>query len=337
MRSILRFLGGLMTLGRWRFPDVAGARAVLPVLSAQLAEMARHVEQSVVAVCGSFNEIATRARKAVAQTAELLGGDREEHNATVGRSIETSRVAIAGLLEALERSAGISAMAVSRMERVEQSVSSVESMLAEVGKIAFSNKLLALNAKIEAVHVGMLGSGFEIVADEISRQAHRSDELADGIGDCIQEMRATVRSGAAELRAFVSEDRDKLNRSRADAEAALNLLWSLHQRGRDSLAMMATENARLADEIAGVVVGLQFQDRVSQLVTHVTEALEKVERNLGGTVRPSHGPADPKPEAGNSLVAQVRDSYTMESERAIMARTLQEPTQTATGSDVELF
>ena len=46
----------------------------------------------------------------------------------------------------------------------------IESLLSEFQKIAFSNKLVALNARIEAVHVGQLGRGFEVVADEISRQ-----------------------------------------------------------------------------------------------------------------------------------------------------------------------
>jgi methyl-accepting chemotaxis protein len=220
------------------------------------------------------------------------------------------------------------------MEQVEKSVASVETMLEEVEKIAFSNKLLALNAKIEAVHVGRLGSGFEIVADEIARQAHRSDELAESIGNSIQSMRETVRSGAAELRAFVAEDRDKLARSKADAEKALNLLWSLHQRSRDSLAVMTRENGQLADEIAAAVVGLQFQDRVSQSVSHVIEALEKMEQNLGGGV-------DSSPmlsaDSEHALVTQVRASYTMESEREVMARTLEEPRPAAQTSDVELF
>ncbi len=336
MKSIRNFLGR-WTTGRWSFRGLPAARAVLPVLRAQLGEMSRQVEQSVVAVCSSFNNIASRSRRAVAQTAELLGGNREEHDATVERSIETSRMAIAGLLEELERSARVSTLVVTRMEQVEKAVSAVESMLAEVEKIAFSNKLLALNAKIEAVHVGKLGSGFEIVADEISRQARRSDELAESIGNCIQEMREGARAGAGELRAFVAEDRDKLARSKADAETALNLLWSLHQRSRDSLVMMTRENAQLADEIASAVVGLQFQDRVSQLVAHVVEALEQVEQNLGAPARSRQLLSGQMPEADHSLLAQVRSSYTMESERAVMAQTLQEPVRAAEGSDVELF
>ncbi len=337
MKSILRLLARVLSFGNWPAGNSEGIRAVLPVLRAQLDEMSRQVEQSVVRVCGSFNDIASRSRKAVDQTVQLLGGNREEHNATVERSIETSRLAIAGLLEQLERSAKTSGLVVSRMEQVEKSVFSVQSMLQEVEKIAFSNKLLALNAKIEAVHVGKLGSGFEIVADEISRQAQRSDELADEIGRCVHEMRETASAGAAELRAFVAEDRDKLAQSKADAETALNLLWSLHQRSRDSLAMMAKENAQLADEIAAAVVGLQFQDRVSQMVSHVVEALENVERSLGGADRKTQPPAASALTHVEALVDQVRTSYTMESERAVMARALREPEQESGGSDVELF
>ncbi len=288
--------------------------AVLPVIRAQLQETSRQVEEAVVGVCGNFTGIASRAREAVAQSSTLLEGQISGHEATVESSIETSRRTIGSLLERMERSTKLSFMAVASMEEVSRTVTGIEELLGQVQRIAFINKLVALNAKIEAVHVGELGSGFEVVADEISRQADRCTGLVDGIAGHIKEMRGRVDSAAGDLREFLAEDRQKLDQSRHEAESALGILQTLHQRTRDSLVRTTTDNSRLAGEIAAAVVGLQFQDRVKQRVEHVLETLQSLENILAGNFRARAGGAE-APGSGSDLLADVQSSYTMEAER----------------------
>jgi methyl-accepting chemotaxis protein len=288
--------------------------AVLPVIRTQLQETSRQVEEAVVGLCGNFTGIAARAREAVAQSGSLLDGQPSDNDATVESSIETSRRTITSLLERMERATKLSSMAVSSMEEVSRTVTGIEELLGQVQRIAFTNKLVALNAKIEAVHVGELGSGFEVVADEISRQADRSTGLVGGIAGHIQQMRDRVDSAAGELREFLAEDRQKLDRSRQEADGALTMLWSLHQRTRDSLERTTTDNSRLAGEIAAAVVGLQFQDRVKQRVEHVVEALQSIEDILAGTSRARATGAGAL-GSGSDLLAGVQSSYTMKAER----------------------
>jgi len=308
---------------------VSESLAILPVLRGQLRETSQQVEEAVVNVCGHFSGMAARARKAVSRAAEVLGDTQEEHNATVERSIETSRAAIGQLLERLERAGQLSTLAISRMDEIEQTMHGMESLLHEVQRTSFASKLVALNAKIEAVHVGQLGSGFEVVAEEISRQADTTSQLADGIFQRIIEMRRRVGAAASDLREFVDHDRRQLAETRQGAETALDMLWAVHQRARESLSVMTAEGTQLADEIAGAVVGLQFQDRVSQRVEHVVEALEKVERSLGRQ----------SPGEGSSLVADVHAAYTMKAERSVMARLSGESASATAEPDsgVELF
>jgi methyl-accepting chemotaxis protein len=310
----------------FRSPRIRECLAVLPVVRTQLQETSRQVEEAVVGVCGNFTGIAGRAREAVSESATLLDGQPSEGAATVESSIESSRRTISSLLERMERATRLSAMAVSRMEEVSQTVTGIEDLLAQVQRIAFTNKLVALNAKIEAVHVGDLGSGFEVVADEISRQAERSTELVGGITGRIQEMRGRVDSAAGDLREFVAEGRQKLDESRDEAESALGMLLSLHRRTRDSLERQTQENSRLAGDIASAVMGLQFQDRVKQRLEHVVEALEKLENAMGGS--------------GVDVLAGVHSSYTMESERVAHNRAANQaslPPQEAEEMEVELF
>ena len=333
MNAVRRF-ATWARFGRWRSRRIREALILFPVIRRQLQETSLQVEQSVIGVCSSFTGIAARAREAVAQSAELLDGNVSGERATVESSIETSRRTIGALLERMERASSLSSLAVSSMEQVSRTVTGIEDLLNQVKRIAFTNKLVALNAKIEAVHVGELGSGFEVVADEISRQAEHSSGLADGIAGHINEMRERVDRVAADLREFLAEDRAKLEQSRHEAEGALSMLLSLHQRTRDSLEQAARQNSRLSSEIGAAVVGLQFQDRVKQRVEHVVEALESLEAAVAGRAMPAGG-------AGADLIHGLQSSYTMESER-LAHHQAAGSTPTPTGSDpqemeVELF
>ena len=320
----------------FRRPRIGECLAILPVIRRQLQETSCQVEESVVGVCGNFTGIATRARDAVAESTTLLDGQSADDRATVESSIETSRRTIGSLLDRMEQASKLSALAVSSMEEVSSTVTGIEELLGQVQRIAFTNKLVALNAKIEAVHVGELGAGFEVVADEISRQADRSTELASGISSRIQEMQCRVSSSAKGLREFLAEGRHKLDESRSEAEDALSMLLQLHRRTRESLERKTAENVRLAGDIASAVVGLQFQDRVKQRVEHVIEALEKIEQVLGGNVPTG----DQSVGADADLLAGVHSTYTMASEREAHQRTSEDaasPTPKPQEMEVELF
>lgn len=325
MRSFVDFLGRARKR-LFRLRKASDLQSVLPVIRAQLLETSRQVEEAVTGVCGNFTGIAARARETVAESSHLMDGASGEQGATVESSIESSRRTIGSLLERMERAAGLSAMAVSSMEEVSRTVTGIEDLLGQIQRIAFTNKLVALNAKIEAVHVGELGSGFEVVADEISRQAEHSTELVTGVSDRIGQMRGRVDSAAAELREFLAEDRQKVEQSRNEADGALTMLLALHHRTRESLERTQGENSRLAGDIAAAVVGLQFQDRVKQRLEHVVDALEKLEQGGGG--------------CDSGLLEHVKGSYTMQSEREAHQRATGEiafHSQEAGEMEVELF
>ena len=334
MKLLRNRFGAIRTL--FRRPRIRESLDVLAVIRKQLQETSRQVEESVVGVCGNFTGIAARAREAVAESATLLDGQPSGNTATVESSIETSRRTIGSLLEGMERATKVSAVAVASMEEVSRTVTGIEELLGQVQRIAFTNKLVALNAKIEAVHVGELGAGFEVVADEISRQAGRSTELADGISTRIQAMRGRVDQAAEELRNFMAESCQRLDESHQEAESALTMLWSLHQRTRDSLEHNTQENSRLAGDIASAVMGLQFQDRVKQRVEHVLEALENIECVLAG----NRQSAAEGSESGSDLLAGVHSSYTMQAERDahnLAVNQAASPAEEPAEMEVELF
>ncbi|MCW5978811.1 MAG: hypothetical protein KIT09_12075 [Bryobacteraceae bacterium] len=308
---------------------------MLPVLSAQLRETAEQVEEAVVSVCGGFHGMAAQARDTVKRASRLLAGEANGDGA-VEQMLETFRQTLTRQLERLDRGSELFLKAIQHLEDVDAAMGRVVKVLAEVDRIAFSNKLMALNAKIQAVHVGELGSGFGVVADEISLQALRSSELTEQVSDIARQLGETVKVTAADFRAIIAADEERAAASRKELETALDGLGRSHEEMRRSLAEVTDCSEQLAEDITKAVVALQFQDRVKQRIGHVVETLEAL-----GTAYEGHGSPHMTAELAERrrrVADDMRSSYTMAAERSVLERETSGVAAGADdGGDVELF
>jgi NAD-dependent dihydropyrimidine dehydrogenase PreA subunit/Holliday junction resolvasome RuvABC endonuclease subunit len=67
---------------------------------------------------------------------------------------------------------------VNNVEEITTVITSYNNMIAAIERIAMSINIIALNASIEAARAGQHGKAFAVVADEIRKLAHSSDESA---------------------------------------------------------------------------------------------------------------------------------------------------------------
>src|SRR5271165_849788 len=121
--------------------EVAGHWPHLPALEAQIRETVQEVEISVVEVCSGFEGMATRARASVDAASHLVGSGQ-------GSGIETLLASARHTLDELgqqaERGHHISKQVISRMKAMETSAGVIVKALAEIDRIAFGSKLVAL-------------------------------------------------------------------------------------------------------------------------------------------------------------------------------------------------
>ena len=312
--------------------EVRGHLPVLPILRDQLTEARSQMESAVVEICRNFRTMAERATKSVATMSDVLGEDKSDGVAGV---LQASRTTIENLLERMRQTDEALLHTVTRMEQVEASMRAIMGSLAEVGRIAFVNKLLALNAKIEAVHVGAEGSGFAVVAGEISAQAERSTEIVEKMERTVKDLSTSILAASSALREQAASDMQHLAVSEMEVRTAIDQMLNSHQEISRVLGDSRESSRRLASEIAQAVMGLQFQDRLGQQISHVVEALESMESALsGGAASGDHPLASTRQE---QIVAGLKEKYTMESERAVLEQSGASPSENLEGGDVELF
>ena len=146
----------------------------------------------------------------------------------------------------------------------------------EVAGIASQTNLLALNAAIEAARAGEYGRGFAVVADEVRTLSTRSGETGDRITQRIQQVNQLLVSAVASTESLKETGEKTVMASEETIKEVLKHFSALGTRMFDSTAVLMDVSQNVQSEIEQILVSLQFQDRVSQFIGHVTQDMEKL-------------------------------------------------------------
>jgi methyl-accepting chemotaxis protein len=306
--------------------EVAAHLSVIPKLNEQLAETSQQVERAVVDVCAHFQSIADKARRGVEATNALVEGG---HGDSFGTLLERMQDTMRAMDRRLTRTADRSLQAIARLEQLEASLSGVFRNLDQIEELATALRLLAINAKIEAVRSGDRGSGFAVVADEMQRAGKESRAIAEQIRDGVAHMTTETSELASLLREGAQSDLASIEASRTQVADTSEALAKNHRTLHTRIVEGAELSHSLAEEISAAVIGLQFQDRVNQRIGHVTHALTQMRDALGHALPAVDDDSGEAREERQALVEQrLHETYTMWEERQDEA---------PSSGDVELF
>lgn len=313
--------------------EVAGHWPHLPTLEAQIRETIQQVEQAVTEVCGGFEGMVTRARESVAASSRLLGSDK---GSGIEALLAASRHTLGQLQQQIERGQQISTQVIGHMQEMEATAGVIVKALAEIDRISFGSKLVALNAKVEAAHFGDRGGAFGVVADEIAAQALRSEQITGHVVEEMKQLRAKVAAASRSLDEMARMSVGTLQDSRTELESALGELTRTHGEMEATLAASVVGGQQLTEEIARSVVALQFQDSVGQRLSHVADELAEMRKTVH---LPLEYLARETPVLGEArrkqVGARLEARYTMQAERDPLK--LKQPTHANEMDGVELF
>ena len=247
---------------------------LLPVWQRQTELARQQLETSVTELVGRFSDIHHRLQTAVSSSAETatsmkgdtgLGGVIQFANNELGQITKTLRAAMAQRDELLNEISGLSKITVE-----------LSGMSAEVAGIASQTNLLALNAAIEAARAGEYGRGFAVVADEVRTLSTRSGETGARIGKRIEQVNSALKTTLERTTEYAAQDSTRLSKSEDSIAQVLKQFRHSTENILQSAQVLEQESVGVQASVEEVLVNLQFQDRVSQILSHVTNDMEKL-------------------------------------------------------------
>lgn len=154
----------------------------------------------------------------------------------------------------------------------------LQSMTAEVGDIASQTNLLALNAAIEAARAGESGRGFAVVATEVRALSNRSGEAGRRIRERVADVTKALTKVVQDSEGLVENEQKAIAQTEHTIHGVINDYEQAVRVITDNNARLEQQSSHVQQQLSDVIINLQFQDRVSQILSHVMSDMDKLKQ-----------------------------------------------------------
>jgi methyl-accepting chemotaxis protein len=286
----------------------AACASALPIWERNGRTVREQTEEAILALSSRFGILVQRLEMAV--NASAGNGDD-----TVVRAFKDSERELLSVLTSMRTVLAEKNAMFAKIGELSSYITELKGMAEDVAKIASQTNLLALNASIEAARAGEAGRGFAVVAGEVRELSIQSGETGKRIGEKVVRISAAMAATAEIANAAEQRDLSAVEQSDATIHHVLTRLRSLAEGLDHSTELLRNESAGIRDEIADILVSLQFQDRTSQILAALCSSIQSFHNHMDEQ-RQVMAQGD-RPAAMNveALLESMKRTYTTDEQR----------------------
>jgi methyl-accepting chemotaxis protein len=251
-------------------PDDVASPGALGIWSRQIENARQQTEDAIVTLSGLFDGIAHGLDQSIAASQR----EYDSQSGEARQDGEQAQALLSQVLADLRDAQGGRDILNQEVASIVAFTDDLSTMAEEVRVIAFQTNMLSLNAAIEAAHAGASGAGFAVVAQGVRQLSMASRDAGQkinarvvAINDALRRMashNATVSGGDREILARAEDNiRAVLQRQRERVEKFIAAAGDTRRRNQDT-----------KEKIEDALVQLQFQDRVSQILSQISSAMQ---------------------------------------------------------------
>lgn len=281
---------------------------LMPLWLTHLEEVRSQTEIAIQELVERFSNLIQRLDNAVQASQHASGGG---HDNQVQQEFAHSRELLEAIVVSLREANAQKAQTLNMIQQLSSDIGQLQSMAVEVSRIADQTNLLALNASIEAARAGESGRGFAVVASEVRQLSHQSGDTGKRIRTLVDHVTRSMQNMLDQAQAMSEQDEESVTGAEKNIRNVLDRLHGITNRMQESTEVLQQESTGIRLEVEDILVSLQFQDRVSQIMTSVTGNIRDCHEALLIAVD-SQGE---QPVDTERLLSAMRKTYTTREQR----------------------
>ncbi len=285
----------------------------LPIWRRQLHTAETQLETAVTGLTNNFSTLVQRLDSAANASYHATGlqvdGQSSNEQVSLASVISGSQQKLGMVTQLLHEALDDKRHMLRESQRLVEFTAELKQMAVDVSSIADQTNLLALNAAIEAARAGDAGRGFAVVADEVRKLSTRSGEIGKHITAKIEIITRAIGESSSLIDLAAQRDAVSRKTVEGEIEQVLENFAKTSHTLSSAAETLRTENLAIKTSVNEALVQLQFQDRVSQLLSHLNSSTCAV----GTALRSSAETLSPI-DVGH-ITRSIEASYTMQEER----------------------
>ena len=204
-----------------------------------------------------------------------------------------------------------------KVQGLNRFISELHDTASEVARIAQQTNLLSLNAAVEAARAGEMGRGFSIVANEFRMLSKQSAECGKKIATTVKVVNSAITDTCAMVRQSVANESSSLASADVTIRRVVADFQGIVHTFQASSALLKDDSAAIQTEVNQALIQLQFQDRVSQILSQVTKNLALLPRVFEASQSQFVQSRNLTPMDADALLFELKKTYVMADQHAV--------------------
>lgn len=315
---------------------LADLKGQLTTARVELDQAQTLVGEAVRTLSGSFHDLDERTRtqlETIEQLLESPGAGGSARALSIRGLASQMAPLLRSLTTALAQIRDHGAGGAGRLDTMVTELDAVFVLLKHIDEIALQSKILALNAGIEATHVGHEGRGFAVIATELGRLALYSKEWNGQISAQVRQAHGAISEARRVVGLIATQDTDRALSLKGEIDQLIPRLEAIDAFIEKGLTGLTAQAAGIHTAVGAAVRALQFEDLVTQVMGTTRERLARLEELVAG-LEPLLAELERAPAVEPSGMSAIATRMT-----AVLARDVHAPAaqQALQGGTVELF
>jgi methyl-accepting chemotaxis protein len=251
------------------------AQTLVPVWQNHIEASRSQMDDAINALSNRFGGIVDKLDATVRSATQETDSIESDGNGLVAvfaknaqglRALITSQQAVMASMDSM----------LVKVRGLDRFIVDLQDMAHDIARIAQQTNLLALNAAIEAARAGEQGRGFAVVAKEFRMLSTQSGAAGKRIAETVGVINAAIVETYSVVHDAVAAEDGSVATANSTINTVLEDFKNIIETFQRASTLLKDESIGIQSEVNQALVQLQFQDRVSQILTQVINNIERL-------------------------------------------------------------